>query len=341
MRKWMAATLILALGFMEPAPFASAQEPIISIGQQITVARPGSGGAPEFIGIADATLDDSGRVFALDALQHVLGVFNPDGSWLTGIGPAGVSHVTTRSLSGERLSSDRDNAVFILDRQPGHVERQRLVGRALRNTDSFSLKAPAGDLCVSGSEVFFIGSAAPNLISRYTASGRYLTSLGQPFSENEGLSVATSVASGMIACQPASSIVAVASRMLPEIRAYSSSGSLLWKYRIPDFHSVRTSELPDGGYELALNGPADVVERVFALKPFFVVQVTRGSPQRRSGGESGLETVVLDAVTGQQVSRQTDLPLIHSVRNGLALVIANDPEALAVVYALRVKASKK
>ena len=334
------AKLLVCTAFFALSYNAEAQEPLISLGRQLAAVIPGTNGSPEFISITDAGLDDAGTVYALDGRQHLLGVFSRSGKWLTGIGPQGINEVSSGSVTGDRLTVASDTAVLVLNRQPGNIERYRLGTFGITKTGSFGLKSASGDLCVSGNEILFIGSYDSRVASRYTLSGKFLGSFGEPFSQNEGFSLVTSVVGGIIACNPQAGDVAIASRMHPTVRIYSSSGLLLRVYEIPNYRGVETTLRRDGGYQLALKAPVDVVEGVLSVGSFFVIQVSRGS-SRRSNGTFGVESIILDAYTGKEIGRQLDLPLIHSIRNRSALVISNEPQPVARVFDVLLRRPKR
>jgi hypothetical protein len=191
---------------------------------------------PEVLGsIEDALVDHLGGVIVLDGQAAEVRLFNSHGQWRGTVGGRGRG--PGEFVSARAIALGPQRRLWVFDGR-GMVSAWEPVADSMRLLRSFSV----------GGEVYVHGVLAGRhgVIHTFTADGTYIRSFGQVYRSRNPI-INYQLSRGRLACAPASQVVLLAPQILPEVRAYSPDGVLLWWASVEGFRTLEAIELPTGG----------------------------------------------------------------------------------------------
>ena len=208
---------------------------------------------------------------------------------------------------------DGPNSAVIIDSQSPLWARLELIrGQWVVDTVSSTKFSRVSSVCTINGKRYVMAKAGEStssaLIHEVSAAGAVNRSFGTPFVEVEN----PAVGYGHLLCLTTPAVVVAASKLHPEIRAYSPVGKLLWATQLPSFQPMGFRV--DGRrvlFEYAADSLWDQTVSVFAPTPD-IVAVQVGRSRGRNGLASYLQvrTLYLSTATGDVLGSQLGLPVI-------------------------------
>jgi hypothetical protein len=288
--------------------------------------------------IDDVAADSFGYVYALDSRLKRISAFDQRGRLSQCVGGPGRNRGEYALPSAIATTSRGD--LLVID-----PRARRLT--AYRRIDTLSLDAvyplayDAWDLCTLSDRIFVLGLSGGLLVHEYRRVGdslRIIAEFAAPFSDHPVLK--RTLSKGHLACVPSSGTVLLAPPVLPEIRAYDTLGTILWRARLPGYISpsfqangargvtmrARSAFLPQ--YHLTLSTMALAGDTAA-----MTVGLVRRDAETGSFRVFSAETRLLSARTGQQLGSAGCGLTFGAAWRGRVFGYANEPEPLvAAVY---------
>lgn len=251
-----------------------------------------------------------------------------------------TTQVATLSTSG--LSSD-----FALVDDLGQITHYSITDDSVMGVSHMSKsddRVAASDACSLDGDFYILGNrrGSERVIHRFSSDGHHLGSFAQIYKSPSSL-VNRQLSRGLIDCLDSDStkLVIYAPAHLPEVRAYTPSGSLVWSAHLADFRPIEIHEsrggtrieLPESGYHrnarLLSNkrsGTTVLLEVVFSAGG----ALTGGTQNPRVG------TLCVDGRTGKARVCQYDSTQVIALRSPYLLIQNGEDElSLEVVGASR------
>ncbi len=261
-------------------------------------------GTPEHVfgKIEDVVVDQQqGRLYVLDSRFHEVRVFSLRGHFVEtvgrpGRGPGEFVQPTSLAIdrgSGRIFVGDGNFTIHVFNFGNGGLRFQR----------SFRTRTRPEDICVMHDELFVHGLTLMNkrALHVYGLDGQHRRSFGVVYDSGEPL-IDFEIATGRIACVPSDSIVIYTPRqLLPEVRAYSYRGGLVWRTTLSDYRPLIYEEIPGGSRRrLPANGFHRLISVIAGCQGNimlqFAVVVNRSEIVRSAVPE--LQTLTLSAHSG-------------------------------------------
>jgi len=257
--------------------------------------------------------DTQGRALLLGgpSKQHLF-LLNPDGR--SSVPPVSLSEIGVPLAWPVAAAFDGANSIAIIDGQSPRWARLHFGGgRWAMDTLSSTNLSGVSSMCSMDGRRYVMGkvglSHASGAVHEVSGSGAVKRSFGKPF----GDIVNPAVAYGHLLCQSMQGIVVVASRLYPELRAYTMAGEERWSIPLPSFQSmgfevegrlVRFVLPPDSLWDQTVS--------LFTPAPDIVaVQIGR-LRGRAASRYLVMRTVFLSASTGRVLGEQRGLPLVRA-----------------------------
>ncbi len=189
-------------------------------------------------------VDQAGRIAISDELQHRVTVVAADGQVLAAFGRRG-------SGPGEFLFPGpvqfRGADLLVVDNFRLQVSLFRREAEQYTWAEDFTTGFHAYDACVLGNTLYLLGLRGGATLHAYSDGGVHLRSFGAPYHLVPRF--ASHVARGILVCDAARSMVIEVGGWIPTIRAYRTTGELLWRVdTIPGgFGAVAVADGPTPG----------------------------------------------------------------------------------------------
>lgn len=296
---------------------------VLAIGKQsLVIGLPyfAVGGAgQELASAVDARQSTAGTLFVLDARLSTIQVFDSAGRWIANIGRSG-------SGPGEfgvprSIALDGENRLHVFDASLRRISRFRYVRDTWLLDKIVPVPVDAGQMCLMDERYFLVGLSEGHLIHEMSLQGTLIRSFGRPFGPPP-LILQEDQSQATISCFASEGLLLVASRTLPEVRAYSvRDGSLRWSLEVPDYHSVDV-KITDHGVRFATwPGITDLtVALTDATSGIALLQVGKLAPDARSAEDvDSIITWLIDADKSTLLGRVRGVPLVLS-RTGTTLL---------------------
>lgn len=157
--------------------------------------------------------------------------------------------------------------------------------RRLTKRGEWRIPMTVWSACTLLDRVVVSGLHDGKMIHVYDRDGRHLSSFGDPFGGSEAL-LQDAFGRTVVACGGADSGIVVASRLLPELRAYTLSGRLRWTAQLQPF-AATTVQLVGGGRRLfaAPPGGASFVTGATIYRDMVVIESGLSNAAHRGGDE--------------------------------------------------------
>lgn len=301
-----------------------------------TVLRLGSnrGDGPDLFGmISDAKIDAQGNVVVFDHQAQELRVFDSGGRHLGGFGGHGDGPLELRDASRFEVLPDGRIAVPVASRR---VKVFAPAGAGWELEETFTLPADPMGMCAgSDGRLYFSGTpssrrpdAGNTVVHQVSMPGYEVASFGAGYRHDEWI-VRWKMSEGFVGCPSEPDRVIFGFQMLPVIRSYSTSGSVIWTAEVTDHVPVRVieSRRPDGRSSVGHRRHIahDLLFEVHPLPSGHVfLQYTRFLPKKR---DVEPRSFLLDAESGAGafLGEGDVLPTVSSVYPGGYIALFEEP----------------
>lgn len=290
--------------------------------------------------IADVRAATDGSFFVLDEQAATLSWFDLQGRYRGGIRSRGSG---PGELSGPRaFDVSSTGTLVVVDPRNARYSFYGFDSEGVRYDGSIptlSVQGPGRHTCSVGDRLYIRGDLDGHLIHEFNRNGDVLRSFerSEPASRDEFGPTATMVAaqrnSGRLGCFEDPPLVVSLSMYLPYVRAYTLEGEFVWETEIADFRPMRFIAIPEGGVRFE-NDPdggshlGQVVTRWSGqtlLVQHSVLWPEGVGLEDQDRDFFALESRELSLLTGSEVGKTDDLPLLVDERDGLFYSFENLP----------------
>ncbi|HYT82731.1 MAG TPA: 6-bladed beta-propeller [Gemmatimonadales bacterium] len=292
------------------------------------------GAPPEEFGlIQDVATDAMGRVYVLDSRTYDLRVFDRRGKFLytagrNGRGP-GEFYVPVA------VAADSAGTVYVLDEGNWRVSAFQATNSALKYASSFPIDFSGSDLCLLGGRLYVLGLRDGTQVQVYSSLGERLLSFGAPYRPEHPV-LNRSLSRGRIDCVGDSGIIVVSLDLLPEVRAYTSDGALLWTTVLGDFRQVTIDENTDGSitYTAGSDRAYDVLASLLYVHPRIVLAQVGKLTSRASAADNfqTIDTRFISLMDGKELQADQSLPLFRAISPIQIYAVRNHPYPTLSMY---------
>lgn len=225
--------------------------------------------------LVDAAITEEGYVALLDDHNNSLRLFNTRGELIVEGGGRGFGPGEFRSPRS--ITNGKNSDFFIIDRM-GRVSHLLLDGDSIVIGNGFQVRGDLFDGCRSGDRIYLHGKmpGERELIHVFTLEGNHISSFAEIYYSTNPV-VNYQLSQGWISCLDNGG-VAFASRALPHVLAFDSTGSIQWRAEIEDFEHLDVVEMPNGAVRVGgADTKYDLISSLAAtpLGKGLFVQVTR------------------------------------------------------------------
>ena len=201
--------------------------------------------------------------------------------------------------------------VYVLDAAGPRIRRWSLAKTKGRTKD---IPLPPADnttaMCRLGDALVVAGLRDDAVLHEYDVTGRQLLAFGRPFTvtADDPPLAKRLLDEEIVACDSGSRQIFVAAARLPMVRAYSANGKIAWEHELRDAHTPRI-ERQGGGLVFGVppGGAAQIGAVVVLGAGVLAVQIRR--EETNPAREPAIDTRYLSLADGQELGRQTGLPL--------------------------------
>ena len=302
-----------------------------------TVATVGSNEeGPELFGeIADAKVDEEGKLVVLDEQAAAVRVFGPDGTYLHGFGRKGegplemIQPLGLELLGADRLVVYHGIQAKVFSRPQDEWQLDSIVSLPTRveancafpdrfflhGTVHMSTNQRPDAVRVLDDYTLFYEVAALGDPPRVTYGGAY---------KDASWMIRSRLSMGKIACVPEVSQVVYAVDSRPLVRSYSATtGDVGWSAYVENYVQMRFEEQPDGGFRMYNRLASDHLITALAMPSSHVVlQYLRVGYQWEF---EAIRTFLVDPETGHGSLISEALPQIESFHEGGYVASFEDP----------------
>lgn len=204
------------------------------------------------------TIPSLGKVIVLDGMAREIRAFDLSSGVAetvarSGAGPGALLRPTT-------LRTSRLGYILAFE-ATGRISFFNIAGDSIGFSHRIELRGEIVDACVLGDLLYIHGRRVEEaeVIHVFDMDGTAINSFGVVYSSPNNL-VRFQLSRGRIACSEAMGVVVFAPAHLPEVRAYTPSGELLWWWSIEGFRHIGLEEfrrpeatrmwLPDDGFHM-------------------------------------------------------------------------------------------
>lgn len=217
-----------------------------------------SGEVSETFGrIRDVAIDDNGDVLILDDQALMIHWFSENGTSRGSAGRAGGAPGEFRAPVGVEV--DHNGNVLVADMAHRRVSVFSRSSTGLVLDTTYAIPLHALDFCVLGDRLYLLAPDNGLLIHEVDQSGRVKNSFAPPaqtiaaeYTRHAAL-LTESYARGRLRCSESPAMVLVVHEHLPDVRAFTPEGVLVWSTQLQDYRRLQW-ELVDGGGGLRMRG---------------------------------------------------------------------------------------
>jgi len=301
------ATLCL----VRPAPGQTQHKAAIGVSKMLELPEVVS---PE-LGTVRAAVAPNGDAYIVDVTHGELHGYHANGA----LKNTSASRGPLRELTAPFAISADDSSVAVLPSEGSRLVIFQDSAAVLRVVRAIPLRYHGTSVCALNGRYFVLGFDPSGIVHEYARTGLAIRSFGLPLLIGGDL-LQHAVTRGFMACDPRTGHVLILPVLLPEMRVYDTTGTLLWRRSVPEYRSTIIQEAenaqtlsmtrPPGGYSAA--------ESLVLVAPGTAIVQTRNHPERY--------------VLGPVETRLVWLPLaqVESVSASWPIVIASNGE-IAVV----------
>jgi hypothetical protein len=306
------------LSLLAGAALLFAAGPELALGRKVG----GIGGAEDTVRtrhVDFVTSDARARLYVLDSRRSTVEEFDTTGRLLHTVGRAGEG-------AGEfavpmAMAADDRGRLYVFDARLSRVSEFDLANepRFIRHLPT---EVNAADLCVMAGKLFLFGLANGKIIHPLRLAGERDAPFGDPFGPTESEMAQGSLSRGHLLCVPSLGVILVVPNVVPQIRAYSTAGALLWSRTLERYSATIvevqgrgvTLRAPPAGFHLARSA-------FLAAPGMAAIQLELMSGRQVATRELRL----IDLRTGAEVSASTTLPTLLAGRP--PYVVATPPDS--------------
>ncbi|MES2305608.1 MAG: hypothetical protein V4558_08875 [Gemmatimonadota bacterium] len=294
------------------------------------------------LGVVDfGVLLGDGRAVISDFSKHRLVYLSPRGELLSLFGRRGEGPGEIGQAGGMYLQAD-GNLVF----RDNQLQRATVLTPAENSLDlrrSYPVASYARPICALADVTVGVRyrPQVQRTIETRSLDGKRVNYIGLPlFKATNNLNVIAT--NGSLLCLPDKAQVVFAAQT-GDLLAYRRDGSVAWRRKLADFVPSQVKEVGSGVLLTAAPPPLNRSVTVRALVRLdsitallqMVMLVRRGEGKTSVVERSGIESRIIALEDGAELGRQTDLPLMLDVRDGMALTYAEEPEPMVGLVRLR------
>jgi hypothetical protein len=263
-------------------------------------------------------------------------------------GEGAVRHVVGREGEGpgefrelRSLQALDDSTVAIFDRGNQRFSTLVLRGDSLALVAERTLPGFIEDACILGDELFLYTARNGRLVEVLDMDGALIGGFGglptvEGFrSRRDHDSAVQTTAGGVILCAEEPGVLVLAQRFQPQVRAFSPAGDLLWETTVMDHKPLHV--IPVGnGRSFATEDASGEHHMAIGLRLFqgrLVLQYGILDWRHQQPGAREIDTRLLDPITGREVGRTTELPMLGWPRGEHAILMVNHPFPRAALVA--------
>lgn len=243
--------------------------------------------------------------FYMDEEYGQVRVYDYLGSFIQAIGSPGVGPGEFTHVEGATASEDASR-FFILDQYGNRVQIFQKNLEDIYELEHTFLTSGymASDICVMGDHIFLTGYSEELdlVIHKLTLTGKYITSFGKPYIAKNSFIRRLLSEQAALACNEKKRVLAYTNVIVPVLRGYDESGSLIWNITFPDHNPIynRETSRPSIQYPEQMAGESTFL--FLATDPFsdsFVVSYNTAAP-----GDGPIESMtrhyfIIPVVTGE------------------------------------------
>ena len=189
-----------------------------------------------------AVITTTGQFFLLDAEGARVDMYDNDGRFISSVGSPGRE--PGQFFVPRSMSVDERGRLEVYDAGTGRVSEYRVAKAGPVLVRSITLVKNGSEVCEMGNRIYLLSWAKGRIVHVYDGSGREVSSFGEPFRAGTDL-VQETITEGYIHCLPQRNQVVVSSAALPEVRAYSATGRMIWSLTLPDFRPLTIRDNSD------------------------------------------------------------------------------------------------
>lgn len=283
--------------------------------------------------IQDIVVGPMGDLFVLDDQAREVRRFStrdPQGTPLTnqGNGPGSLSRPVRLALSGRErlLVFEAIGRVSVFSVRP---DTARFLGSRL-------LQGPVFDGCALDDGFVVHGNqrADGNVLHTYSEEGERQRSFARLYPAGNWI-VRYQVSQGLVACSGSAGLILYAAGMLPDLRAYSPSGELVWWIRVDGFHGMPLVETPTGSIMRFEGSDYHVMASLVAARdtPWAALQIGVVTPEsRRHRAVARLHTYLIDLRAPAIRYVGTRFPRLVDMSGTELIAVSDDPFPRALSY---------
>ena len=272
--------------------------------------------------VRDAAIVADGSIVVLDSKSHMLRLFSLKGQHLAAVGGGRDSAINAQAVVAN------GSHAFLYNRGAKSVDRFEVRKAQIVPRGTIPVGVQGNDLCLLGDTIVVVGDRRTSILHEFLIDGKPLRDFGAPLVDNETHEASAIDASGLVSCVRERHVVLFTSSLIPELRAYSTAGQLLWSHIVPGLRQVVVKHDPDGGAEFRI--PTGGVDQIVSL--FSVGSGVAGMQVLHADANGAYETILFDVSDGRVLGRQGNLPRIRRVSGHDAIVLGETPEPRVTIF---------
>ncbi|MGH7467860.1 MAG: 6-bladed beta-propeller [Longimicrobiales bacterium] len=277
--------------------------------------------AEEFGKIVGAALDRRRKLYLLDALSQNVRVFDAEGTFVHAFGSAG--HGPGELADPQAMLIDPADTLYILDAENG-LSLFRIQPDGVEYVRTINLGIQAHDFCFMGQHIFVFAYRRQRTIHEFDRNGMLLHLFGEAFGPAKTAVEEVISGDGKIACFEESQLVVVASKLLPDVRAYHvANRTLAWSDSLRDFTPIVIQIGPDRNRYTMMPRRGGHAETA-VLRPLnskLLLAQSRRAP--RSEPIEAIASCIIAVATGQCAWKSQSIPLLPVVAGNWAVAISD------------------
>ncbi len=335
LRRATAAVVILAVS-TACTDHRVEQEVAAELGQEVASIGVLEGNAAETLGgVDDLSVGPDGEVFILDAKNFLLRRFSARGDPWGQVGSEGDG-------PGEfgwpaSVESTSDGRVVVLSLAHRNLARFAETTEGLRFVDAPRLPFLARDICFLGDRVYLLALHEGNLVHEVSLGGELLRSFGEPIPYPVSFPMAPEdqlneildeySAMGHLLCHGPTASVLLIPYNLPNLRAWSADGELLWETVLDGYSQTQMKRIGNA-FTMGVDpetGVANATISLFQIDDLHVglqtVEVSMGVPP----SEAPVQSYAVELRGGAVRRMGASLPRIKAYRDGVAYAWEESP----------------
>lgn len=322
---------------------------LIQIGAPQVVIGEEERGSPALFGlIRGVAVDGQGDIYVLDASDHSIRRFAPSGVHVVNAGRSGRGPGDLAEAFW--LWHDGEHTLFVVDWVNG-INEFDTRGRELRFRRRFAEAGGLWAACKLRGALIGAGFKDGRTLHALSPNGEITRSFGEPFQADTDLAVLRQAHMGpmVVACDDAMGRLYVSSAAHGRVRAYDTTGQLVWDADLPGFLGART--LRDARGAVVTLFPKHLIETIRPVgRAYIVVQAHHKELRRRPGSvrgdrprgveeDFGVLTWVLSARDGRVLTRQYGGPFLMAGTD--SAVVGYDDFPFPRVFVLQVSMPRR